>query len=127
MQNKKQITMLITLVLATTSLTACNLNKPITETGQTEQEETFKTDGIKDEYEHDILEFLKKHTTSELFTEDFLDNNSLDFETATEDSVKHCYYSNNAIYIQLNNNNMFRFQLDNNGKICSYIIYNLEA
>lgn len=41
--------------------------------------------------------------------------------------LKQYYYFNGAIYLQINDTYMYRFQLDNNNVIVSYIKYILEA
>lgn len=73
----------------------------------------------------DIEELLiNGYTTSDKFDSDFKFNNMDKLDSI---SIKEYYIADKVIYLQVNNKYIYRFQLNDNDKIQSYIKYNLEA
>lgn len=50
-----------------------------------------------------------------------------DEDVVSDAELKQCYHTYSAVYIQVNDDYMYRFQLNSDKKIESYIKYGLEA
>lgn len=121
---KKLVTIMF--ILSTIILSSCNINNK-ENTIKAETQQISITDNEKEKYKTDLLRFIQIKETTDIFSEDFLNNLDEDFNTLQDAEIKQCYFSNNAIYIQINDTHMFRFQLNTEDKIESYIVYKIEA
>jgi hypothetical protein len=75
-----------------------------------------------DQYKTDIVNMIQTGTVASECDEEF-EFNEVDIVSDIE--VKQYYYFNNAIYLQINDKYMYRFQLDDNDKVASYIKYSI--
>jgi hypothetical protein len=75
-----------------------------------------------DQYKNDMVNMIETGTPASECIEDF-EFNENDITSAVD--LKQYYYFNNAIYLQVNDKYMYRFQLDDNDKVASYIKYSI--
>lgn len=85
------------------------------------------TNEEKEKYKADLLKFIQTKEVTEIFSEDFISNLDQDLDELPDAEIKQFYFSNNAIYIQVKDLYMYRFQFNNSNKLDSLIVYNLEA
>lgn len=81
----------------------------------------------KQQYEDALAELI--HTGEIAEENQFIESYMVfhDDDIVQDAEIKQCYHTYSAIYIQVNDNYMYRFQLNSDKKIESYIKYGLEA
>jgi hypothetical protein len=115
----KRVILITCITLTALSSAACGSTKTTT---------SQSNSGIQYDYvtiEDECMKFISGTDTTELpnFEQDVeLDSN--DITTSTDSALK--YASNSAVYIQIARY-MYRFQLNSDGKVQSYIKYSVEA
>lgn len=129
MQIKKAALVLLTLMIL--CITACgknsnnSVNMDLVFAKQVKYTELSRTNNIenKDKYLNDIETFISTGETSERFNSDVrIDDRDIQDNV----NINNKYFFNGSIYVQCNDV-MYRFQLDENNIIISYIKYELEA
>lgn len=95
----------------------------------TQQTNNFINEENKENYKNTLLNFIKTGEIPQeesIFSQNFIESID-DIRKIENAEIKQCYFSNNAIYIQINDMYMFRFQFNTEEKIDSYIVYKIEA
>lgn len=103
---------IIAVVMISLVLTGCN-------------EKTEVTDAFEFESYINELKYLIENGISEnsdIYTDEF----KFSYEDLSECDINEYYAIDNAIYLQVNDKYMYRFQLNDNKKIDAYIKYSLE-
>ena len=129
-QNKLQLMLLIS-ILTSLILVGCNVsiegltNKSNNTQPRVEDISRKVVIGDSELYVQNIIKAIQTGGTNELFVEDFEISSSDIIDTP---NIKNRYIFNNAIYLQINDEYMYRFQLNNYTKLIeSYIKYQLEG
>ena len=114
---KNKVISLVATMIFVLSLTGCNSNK--------DSILNTSIDVNKEQLEQDTVAFLKGTKASELESyDDSLEIQWEDICNLAENA--NTYTSHSAYYLQYGNY-MYRFQLNNDGKVISYIKYKVEA
>ena len=104
-------------------ITLCGCNERPEPTDYTVQSRTVTIDN-KQLYANELLTLIKTGETQSICIESFIFN---ELDIVSDAVMKQCYYFNGSIYMQISDTYMFRFQLDSENKVESYIKYSLEA
>lgn len=123
---KKIKVLVITLVIALSSLLGCSLTSD-NSVNQTRNEDISRQVVISniEEYKTSLLNLIKTGEYNTMFIEEFFFS---EYDIVRSAEINNSYIFNNAIYLQINNEYMYRFQLNSSTKLIeSYIRYQLEG
>lgn len=123
---KKIKILLITLVITLSSLLGCSLTSS-NSVNQTRNEDVSRQVVISniEEYKSSLLSLIKTGEYNNMFIEEFFFS---EYDIVRSAEINNSYIFNNAIYLQINNEYMYRFQLNSSTKLIeSYIRYQLEG
>lgn len=123
---KKIKVLVITLVIALSSLLGCSLTSD-NSVNQTRNEDISRQVVISniEEYKTSLLNLIKTGENNTMFIEEFFFS---EYDIVRSAEINNSYIFNNAIYLQINNEYMYRFQLNSSTKLIeSYIRYQLEG
>ena len=120
----KKIKRVITLIVVILCLNGCTQTEEVQHVRNTDISRTIVITNVE-EYKTSLLNLIRTGEKNSLCTEEF---EFLDDDILSEANINNSYIFNNAIYIQTNNEYMYRFQLNNYTKLVeSYIRYQLEG
>lgn len=111
------------LLFAVIILSGCSSVKEDTSVDFTEQSRTVSIENTE-QYINDLKAFIETGEKTEIFTESI---EMFDVDKVSNAEIKQHYEFNGSIYIQVNDTYMYRFQLNKENKIESYIKYSIEA
>lgn len=117
------IKVLWVILFAVIILSGCSSVKDDTPTDFTEQSRTVSIENTE-QYINDLKKFIETGEKTEIFTENIA---MFDVDKVSNAEIKQHYEFNGSIYIQVNDTYMYRFQLNKENKIESYIKYSIEA
>lgn len=123
MKNKLINILLCTIVVSSVAIVGCGSTNKLNDKYLTNESRTVCIED-KDNTLNAIKAVIVDNSTNEMFVDGFFIE---DKDLITEPQINEVYYFNNSIYIQTNNKAMFRFQLNDENKIETYIKYNLEG
>ena len=121
-----KLTRLIIISAITVSLTGCSAltSKSNIEQSRNTDISRIVTISNIDDYKSYTLNLIKTGETNNIFIEDFLFSQD---DIISDANVINSYIFNNAIYLQINDKFMYRFQLNSDKLVESYIRYQLEG
>ena len=118
----RQLMIGLALILITLAITGCSNTIANTQADFTKESREVRIEN-KERYINDLTQFILTGETTDIFDNIVIDNNDI----LVNVEISNYYYFNNSIYLQIGDDMMYRFQLDSNNKVVSYIKYNLEA
>ena len=118
----KHLMLSLALALITLAITGCSNTIANTQTDFTKESREVRIEN-KERYINDLTQFILTGETTDIFDNVVIDNNDI----LVNVEINNYYYFNSSIYLQIGDDMMYRFQLDSNNKVVSYIKYNLEA
>ena len=118
----RQLVISLVLTLIALAITGCSNTIANTQADFTKESREVRIEN-KEHYINDLTQFILTGETTDIFDNVVIDNNDI----LVNVEINNYYYFNSSIYLQIGDDMMYRFQLDSNNKVVSYIKYNLEA